>query len=1058
MGRKLIWYEGGTAVDANLVYSYDELNPCWIDITSRAPVNINTAPRQILVALLMDLEGFFVLPQLRTAGLLIDVGYHKGYSFYYPSAGTIFPGELGVIFRTARVDQTMAEAIAEHIITAREKSPFRSWTQFNGFVDNLVDRGIIAETKHSASYFNFLRLEPDIYDYFTYKLQVWDRYRYYASKALGDAIKANFNPNLHLNELNPNSAIWQLVDKTDLIKNSTEFCFLPTGYFEIESVGQVLRAEWEDGKFHISPYLLIMKDSFEHNNQIMGQRRLRVEVKLWDLYRETAQRDFYQGSFSPNTAPYATNGNWGCETGPELQNGYGPFENEFEGYVTLSTVGGSLPLDQQRTKGRLYMTERSEWDRSPYKTMHAHYDFDFSLHHDMANRIKPLPTGYIDPGEPASGPYTPGYAPERYRVCRGYRYVPNIKLPMIAPSDHRVDGFYGERFSLLPYYSKGGNFPGWQGEWKYQVFIGTYSYWVKPIFLPELSSYRRVFSYIRDTSRKKYIIQHDYSWAHHLGRGLFRGLGPFKEQDVVGFWQGGIHVPYSMAAIFGPRGMWASETSPTLHHIGHAKVGYPGRCILKDPSLPQFSWFRGHRWIAVDVSWYINFRCYSYFSKYASINFELQINGRRLPGTQVYDYLRELRRNWSEFWTPFRPPFSEASKFWLGGDPEINATSNATFDEFSVWASFVRKVRVPPPKPKCGTSWARCLRPRGRRCESSYPYYCRMDCRCPKPTCPTCKVQGCYRHKWGRCPATTVCRCGYTRRCNGEGACNLFWCSPGRFSWRCPNRTRWYRCACPPLVCSDCGIRGCRRYYPTRNCPNRVPGQVCLCSSYPRAKCGQTGRSAGSCGSVYPYCRPCRLKCDCGPKPPWTDVLDPELEAKSLWRHGRYYRENDAEFVSQEIDLAKTTVRGLPAPNAVVDPYGGKRDDYPADPGLREQIARQWRDSVGSSVKILGMAWTVVGDVRDYKPTEGGERPDDLRAQLEVSLYMGQRLIAGPFLNHDSGWAPLLMKPGGKVRYSVRFNTRCDPENAILLETPILDDLTIYYTTRPQWISWVESY
>jgi hypothetical protein len=143
------------------------------------------------------------------------------------------------------------------------------WQDFNEFIDGLVGRLVCASDPRSA----FLPENG-------YTVVWWDRYMYYAAQAIADTIKANFNPNLHLNELNPNASIYTWVDKTDLITSSTEFCFLPTGYFEIESVGQILRAEWEPGRFHISPYLIIPKDSFEHNNQIMGQRRLKVIVKL----------------------------------------------------------------------------------------------------------------------------------------------------------------------------------------------------------------------------------------------------------------------------------------------------------------------------------------------------------------------------------------------------------------------------------------------------------------------------------------------------------------------------------------------------------------------------------------------------------------------------------------------------------------------------------------------------------------------------------------------------------------------------------------------------------
>jgi hypothetical protein len=171
---------------------------------------------------------------------------------------------------------------------------------------------------------------------------------------------------------------------------------------------------------------------------------------------------------------------------------------------------------------------------------------------------------------------------------------------------------------------------------------------------------------------------------------------------------------------------------------------------------------------------------------------------------------------------------------------------------------------------------------------------------------------------------------------------------------------------------------------------------------------------------------------------------------QSQWRRGRYYRQNDAIFQSAEIDLSTVSGRVTPEPNWLKDPYGHDRWD--------EQAKRLWPYS--PEIKLLGLSWTgYTQEVKDYKQID---KPL-LRAQLEICIEVPRGgkwvQVAGPFLNIDSGWAPLLMKPGtSKLRYSVRFNTRCDPDNAILLETPILDDLTIYYTTGPQFTSWVESY
>jgi hypothetical protein len=1086
-GRELMWYEGGglsSVVDANLVYGYDELNPCYIDITSRAPVNINTAPKEILVALLQDLQGFFVMPQLRTAGIFIDLGWEGSYNFsYLPPLGCScgeagcepggvgcpvgtgiwryctrceisFPGELGVIFRTTPVDQDLAVRLADRIITERTRSPFRTWAQFNRFVDRLV--GSVIMDRRDPSELNFLRLPPDTGTLGSYRLLGWGRYSYYASQAIADAIKANFNPNLHLNELNPNAVLWQHVDKTDLIKNSTEFCFLPTGYFEIECVGRILRAEWQPGRFHISPYLLIMKDSFAHNNQIMGQRRLKVEVKLWDLYRQTTQRDFYQGSFSPNRAPYATGGNWACQTAPELQNGPAPYENRYEGYAMLSTIGGSMSRGDKQLKGKLYRTERQDWDKGT-SSMHAHYDFDFSLHYDIANKTEPLIQAYgvADPGEPGNGPYTPVYAPDRYRVCRGYTYRGRSEFrPLIAPSDHRVDGFYGERWSLLPYYSGGGNFPPFRDTYRKEYwFRGTFSYWMKPNFLPELNSYRRIFSSIR--GQGGYRLQHAYSWSCEI--------------DEPGVFLWAPHAPYSMSNTFvqageGDYGAFQIETSPTLNHISHPQ-DWPWGCTFTDPPPPQYTPFRNHHWVLTTLSWSMHWKKLwppvrigppeNPMTIEAEVDVEvaLYINGRRLPNSQQL-----TMGGWEQWWKWwYRVPAFGGYPFCVGGERDRNSTSNATFDEFYVWKETLIPTLVPSPE------YSPCMRDWTGTKPSNCPDYCtpgcKYQCECPTPACPGCQKLGC-KKKPSECPlAPKLCKCGYAK-CN---RCNLYGCDPGFYSYMCPNKDASYKCTCPPKTCKNCQTVGCVRWEST-DCP--LGSGSCACSVITSA-CGAFGALAEGCGTEDPRCmkRDCMLECDCGPRPPdmWVPTPEFEAEVKKHWWQGRYYRENDAEFTSKDIDLARIPKSDLAEPNRVLDPYGKPRWGTDEQP-VRKISEDIWGKATSSSVNILGMTWTGYSDIYDYKPTYEYLEPTHLYSQLEICLYKigadgGEVLVAGPFGDLDAGWAPIMVKiPSGRIRYRVRFNTRCNPEDAILLESPILDDVTIYYATRPQWVSWVESY
>jgi hypothetical protein len=206
------------------------------------------------------------------------------------------------------------------------------------------------------------------------------------------------------------------------------------------------------------------------------------------------------------------------------------------------------------------------------------------------------------------------------------------------------------------------------------------------------------------------------------------------------------------------------------------------------------------------------------------------------------------------------------------------------------------------------------------------------------------------------------------------------------------------------------------------------------------------------------------ILCRCSKTGEENVVIPPEWIRQSWWR-GRYYRQNDAEFRSQEIELAGVSPFLLAHPNTTLDPYGQPR--WTGKEGISEKASKDtWSKATYSGINILGMAWTYRGWVQDYQGTEYGHDPVFLDSQLEVSLYRvdarGEKLIAGPFLNQDCGWAPVMYQVPkeslARFRYRVRFNTRCDPLNAILLESPILDDLTIYFAPRPVFSSWQESY
>src|SRR6185295_10476780 len=220
----------------NAVWGRDSLNPQWIEIVARAPVNVNTAPREVLAALITDLEGFLLVerrrdlsPSGRGAASLSACG-SPGSAYSWTSLRYRYDGkgqsgdECGLLYRTVPFtgpggrhrDGIPAAVVVDEIVACRERrpspgakgldygavpfgGPFAGWAQFNLFVDALVEHGVLVDKRQDW----FWDLDESNRPLSGSPLQLRA-----ASEAIGDVLKANFNPNLHLNELNPNRTLF----------------------------------------------------------------------------------------------------------------------------------------------------------------------------------------------------------------------------------------------------------------------------------------------------------------------------------------------------------------------------------------------------------------------------------------------------------------------------------------------------------------------------------------------------------------------------------------------------------------------------------------------------------------------------------------------------------------------------------------------------------------------------------------------------------------------------------------------------------------------------------
>ncbi len=387
-GLQLLWMpDAATQKDPGataMVYGQDELVPTYVEVVHRAPVNVNTAPEPVLMALLEGLRGVFLMesrtgaplhpggPDIEYVGrrwvvpnttLSIKSGHsweYRGHTYadspwlqptrieehksWEDTAGattestevrTLPVGDddaLGQLWITpaleggeGTVSGPSARYIAGELIRCRERrgayadlafgGPFRNWTQFHAFCDHLAAQGQLDDPRFPEG--------PS---------------RRQAAQAMADVLKANFNPNFHANELNPDHNLHLKVDKTDLVVNSTEFCFLPTGLFRVRSIGRVLAPGDASGL------------------RVVVEGALSATVKVHDLYRETSQRHFYGGLSARARVPQSTNNGRLVEPGPEPDNGPLVYGEHFGGFrqvldASIDGYAGYESPNATRTSG-----------------------------------------------------------------------------------------------------------------------------------------------------------------------------------------------------------------------------------------------------------------------------------------------------------------------------------------------------------------------------------------------------------------------------------------------------------------------------------------------------------------------------------------------------------------------------------------------------------------------------------------------------------------------------------------------------------------------------------
>lgn len=181
------------AYSQNLVK--DGRRPLALEPGGRPPVNLETAPRPVLIALISGLEG---------------TSWHVESEPKSVALTGLMATQVADALIAFRKGQDPGGLFAAAGLTP---GPLRTWSRFNAFCDALVPQ--ILKGFHT----------PGI--------------QHGGNLCAADLLKANFDPNTRLAKHLPDQLMWRWMDKSDLTTWSTEGCLSPTGRFRVAAVGRV---------------------------------------------------------------------------------------------------------------------------------------------------------------------------------------------------------------------------------------------------------------------------------------------------------------------------------------------------------------------------------------------------------------------------------------------------------------------------------------------------------------------------------------------------------------------------------------------------------------------------------------------------------------------------------------------------------------------------------------------------------------------------------------------------------------------------------------------------
>lgn len=547
----------------------------------RCPININSAPPDLLQALIQPLQGWYLKegpPSTMTTrfyggwmggcflmnmwpsnpkqqfyhidepeqassavdgspcykswegNMIMTDGRYPGQGLGAPDCNDLIRGgrvsnRYGEMMKTIPFSAAQAAAVAKSIhnrIHGPTFHPFRTWEEIHDFLKNRDGNGLSPEDLLPAD--AALESEPGMpLTALPPAEKLW--WRNYYFDLYSDLLIAMFNPNSDLNDYNPNKNLYRRIDKGQLTSYTTELTFSTGTHYFIRSTGSV-----REGSADIASV------------------SVETSVQLFDLWRVTSQSQFLHGLrelgnnlgnfFSrSHDSPYRTFGAGGMdpdEVGFTVQSYPEPYVPDALDMIANSYYDGQLQLATYEYSDPAY----------PLLCLHADFSSDlkprvFGNNPGSTTALGNLATDdmYLNaPGHPDS------YEPPAtgFHVSEGYNYPTAQPLSWRRDPDDALydpsagqlagvlypDGGFSEAGRTLAYRSANAfcldGAPGWDMAYRYTV-----AFWIKPNFQPALSNrIRKLYTFEESPNR-------GLQWVSGSVPGLYYFPHHFAWQDIL---------------------------------------------------------------------------------------------------------------------------------------------------------------------------------------------------------------------------------------------------------------------------------------------------------------------------------------------------------------------------------------------------------------------------------------------------------------------------------------------------------------------------------------------